>query len=404
MRPELRGGPVLSCIVHEETGRITLAWPEGDETTVGRPGALARGRAEVDDMLDDFRRMVAVPAPEAGVVIKALRILVGRADTLVRLLLGGSVSLRLEVEARLRKARPPLDALRDDVGFVEVHGRHDFFPFELLPLSPMTDDQEITNLADAERLLERFLGYGLAIRRLPSAEIVSAPLERDDDGVVPVQFLRYEMPGAVEEAHYLGKRAGDVRLEGPWPPPNLEADAVERALLDVLHDPRRRLDGGGGSMAAQIQHFACHCDTQWDDPDDYALVLGRGAGHKIALGRMYHGLLERGRVEQWKGPRPLVLLNACGAARVSATEFSSFPLWFLENGYRGFVGAEVDIPDILAAEYATRLYDELLSGKTLGAAVVRARVRLFREHGNPLGLLYVMYGDPLLSIRDKEST
>ncbi len=105
-----------------------------------------------------------------------------------------------------------------------------------------------------------------------------------------------------------------------------------------------------------------------------------------------------------EGPRPLVLLNACGAARVRAADFSSFPLWFLENGYRGFVGAEVDVPDALAAEYAKRLYDELLSGQTLGAAVVRARVRLFRELGNPLGLLYVMYGDPLLTIRDKEST
>ncbi len=301
MRPELRGSPVLSCIVHEETGRITLLWPDGDETTVGRPGALARGRAQLDDMLEDFRRAVSAPALMAEQVVTALRVLVGRADTLVRVLLGGSVSLRLEIEGRLRQTRPPLDALRDEVGFVEVHGHHEFFPFEILPLYPPTGDQEITNLADAERLLERFLGYGLAIRRLPSAKIVSAPLERDDDGVVPVQFLRYEMQGSVEEAHYLGNRAGDVRLDGPWPPPNLEADAVERALLDVLHDPRRRLDGGEGSMAAQIQHFACHCDTQWDDPDDYALVLGQGAGHKMALGRMYLGLLERGRVEQWKG-------------------------------------------------------------------------------------------------------
>jgi CHAT domain len=404
MRPELRGSPVLSCMIDEATGRITLEWPDRKKMVLGgRLGALTSAREELDEMLMDFRKAVAVPAPGAAQVVKALRVLVGRAETLVRLLLGDSVSLRLEIEERLWQTRSPLDALGDDVGFVEVHGHLEFFPFELLPLHPAVGDQEFRNLADAERLLERFLGYRLAIRRLPLAEIVSAPLERDNDGAVPVQFLRYEMAGAVREARYLGKRVGDVRLDGPWPPPHLEADAVEHTLLNVLHDPRRCLDGGHSSMAAQIQHFACHCDTGWDDPKRYALVLGRGAGHKTTLGRMYDGLLERGRIEQWNGPRPLVLLNACGGARIPAAKFSSFPLWFLENGYRGFVGAEVDIPDVLAAEYAKRFYDELLSGQTLGAAVVRARVQMFRDLGNPLGLLYVMYGDPFLRIRHKES-
>ena len=49
---------------------------------------------------------------------------------------------------------------------------------------------------------------------------------------------------------------------------------------------------------------------------------------------------------------------------------------------------------MVGAAFADRLYDELLAHKPLGEALVMARRRLMREEGNPLGLLYVLYGNP----------
>ena len=61
------------------------------------------------------------------------------------------------------------------------------------------------------------------------------------------------------------------------------------------------------------------------------------------------------------------------------------------------------MPDLVAAVYARSFYGALLSGRTVGAALVTARQELLHEFGNPLGLLYVLYGDPDIRIRRRIS-
>ena len=62
------------------------------------------------------------------------------------------------------------------------------------------------------------------------------------------------------------------------------------------------------------------------------------------------------------------------------------------------VGPETLVPDKTAAEYARHFYRALFGRRTLGEAVVLARRDLLAERGNPLGLLYVLYGDPDVTI------
>ncbi|MEV6871589.1 hypothetical protein [Amycolatopsis sp. NPDC051128] len=54
----------------------------------------------------------------------------------------------------------------------------------------------------------------------------------------------------------------------------------------------------------------------------------------------------------------------------------------------------------MAAAFAAHLYEALLNQRPLGEAVVVGRQRLFSDWANPLGLLYVLYGDPALAVAD----
>jgi len=394
--------PIAVFTIHEDTGRVVVTWPDGEKMPIGTREALRKGRERTDDILETFRRGVPGLVPKLAQVESALRELLAATDQLVRLLVGDDAGLRVRIEKRLAKYRDAHKREAGGIPFVEVHGHADFFPFELLPLFGPKEVPSLGNRAEAEDVLARCLGYGVAVRRVRGEQVVSAPL-RAGDGGVPMQFLRYRMPGAATEGSFFDGCEGRLVVEGPWPPDKLDRASVASKLLDSLHNPRRRLDGADSlPVPIQIQHFACHCDTQFDDADDYALILGRDAGHRVTLKEIYDGVLEREREALWDEGRPLVMLNACGSTRISAKDFRSFPTWFLSNRYRAFLGAETDVPDIVAAHYAARLYEELLGGAALAEAVVRARRRLWNERGNPLGLLYVMYGDPFLTLEPKK--
>lgn len=175
--------------------------------------------------------------------------------------------------------------------------------------------------------------------------------------------------------------------------------------MRALHNPWVRLDGTRRKdIPFQIQHFACHCDTGRANYQQYAMLLGRKPGIKVTLGQIDDGIYRRSAHDgAFDDPRPLVFLNACGSSRIDARRFGSFPRIFLANSFRAFVGTHADIPDQAAATFATLVYDELLEGRRLGEALVRARRSLMAKHGNPLGALYVLYGDAMLQIRGREA-
>ena len=164
-------------------------------------------------------------------------------------------------------------------------------------------------------------------------------------------------------------------------------------------DGKRRED-----IPFQIQHFACHCDTGVSKSEQYAMLLGRKPGFKITLGEIDDGLYRRAADHgAFDDPRPLIFLNACASSKIDARRFGSFPRTFLANNFRG-VGTHADVSDDVAALFATLAYDELLAGRRLGKALVRARRNLMTRHGNPLGALYVLYGDAMLKIDDDEGS
>lgn len=82
------------------------------------------------------------------------------------------------------------------------------------------------------------------------------------------------------------------------------------------------------------------------------------------------------------------------------SKVSSFPRWFLQRRHLGVIGTETLVPDAVAPVYAELFYKELLTGASLGEAVVRARQQLLHRFGNPLGLLYVLYADPDIRIQN----
>lgn len=89
-----------------------------------------------------------------------------------------------------------------------------------------------------------------------------------------------------------------------------------------------------------------------------------------------------------------MILNACSSSRTDPLTAASFAQWFVASGHRAFIGTETDVPDGLAARFAGAFYGRLLEARRpLGDAVVWARRDLLRDFRNPLGLLYVVYGD-----------
>ena len=209
------------------------------------------------------------------------------------------------------------------------------------------------------------------------------------------------MHGVEAEGRYFDGSLDRINIEGPWPKPTLKQDRVVERLVNALYNPAKSLNGRARrGTPVQVQHFACHCRTINQRDAGYTLVLGGPDERErnVTLGAIRRGFRRRTQRGRVAGARPLIIANACGSAKIDKETRQSFPHWFLSNRFRGFVGTETDVPDDVAADFAARLYQELFDKKPLGEAVVMARRRLMSERGSPLGLLYVLYGNPALAI------
>jgi hypothetical protein len=207
------------------------------------------------------------------------------------------------------------------------------------------------------------------------------------------------MDGARAEHRLFARLDEHVELNGPWPGPSMTSEAVLKALAHGLVDPRLRYGGAKLGPEVQIQHFACHCDTGFEDFADYELELAGddGASRRITLGELDLAFLNGPRLEVEPG-RPLVFLNACGSAHLDPRAVYSWPEWFLQTRHRAVIGPETLVPDRAAAQYACFFYRALFAQRSVGEALVLARRELLHQFGNPLGLLYVLYGDPTITV------
>jgi CHAT domain len=97
--------------------------------------------------------------------------------------------------------------------------------------------------------------------------------------------------------------------------------------------------------------------------------------------------------------RPLVLMNACASGQGTESGFSPFVKLFLNSWRaRGFVGTDAEIPTAFADVFARRLIERFLQARAPIGDALHETVREALAAGNPLGLLYCLYGRPDLAM------
>ena len=384
--------------------RITLKMDGFDDLPLSHRG-LALAHSKVDRILGIFVAKLRQPDTSALTALAdAVRFLDKEMGGIALQLVDDYSSVLDKITVRFNHAWPQWREATDIVPLVEVQGHDEDFPFELLPLFDAKEVKDFANYAEAEIALRRFLGFGAAVRRTMGERVETESLVASPQ--LPVQLLCYGMDGTEAGGRYFGRSLGRIDVDGPWPGPDLSPEDVIEGLIDALFDPERRLASEPGhGRPIQVQHFACHCRTDNQTDSGYALILGGpGQERTITLGDIGTGFRQRNqRLSPIDGPRSLIIANACGSAKIDKESRRSFHRWFLHNHHRGFVGTEIDVPVDLAADFGMQLYQELLSSKPLGEAVVRARRWLLTERHSPLGLLYVLYGDPGLTIQASPS-
>lgn len=94
--------------------------------------------------------------------------------------------------------------------------------------------------------------------------------------------------------------------------------------------------------------------------------------------------------------QPLVFLNTCesGTGGLVPTTNNNFVGTFLRNGASSVIATESAVWVGFAHDFAADVIDAVFSGHAVATAVQRARVKHLAERGNPLGLIYSLYGNP----------
>lgn len=181
------------------------------------------------------------------------------------------------------------------------------------------------------------------------------------------------LPNVQEEQQFFAALAQErsFQLQGPL--------QVYNEVIDSL-----RLGG------FQLLHFATHGVFNAGDADRSELLLGnQNLTPADLVGSDLIGL---------RRARPLVFLNACASGKADLTLVGSGGWaykFFAEGRASAFIGTLWEVSDDLAALFSRIFYSELAEGRTLGEAMLSARLRVRdQEPANPTWLAYALYGDP----------
>ena len=222
-----------------------------------------------------------------------------------------------------------------------------------------------------------FWGFRHAISRVLTDVRQSAAPVLECDGPPRVSlFADPELPAvAAEEAPHFQRLSEEGRIAlRQWQ----EGSAGSQ---EVTERERRARVVEFSLQPADVAHFACHAVAAEYGPDSY-----------LRLPDDLRLRLEDMAVERYfLAGEPFVVLNACGTGIRDPLKTSDFVHRFLLCGGRGVLVTECDIPDGFAAAFVRRLYERILAGEPLVAALRAVRAHFLDEHGNPLGLLYSAY-------------
>lgn len=234
----------------------------------------------------------------------------------------------------------------------------------------------------------RFWGmqFSLSVLRVNNAAKEKAVADRGSD-VRKVLFAHYGVSGDPTVA--LAEKQAALLLKMPL----AEADLVK---VDTGADLLAKVSAQRKAIGA-IVTFLHASSGSADMPPNLQFNDG-----DIVTSDSLENLLNKVSAEEqdlrYLAGGPLVILNACetGPAR-------NLPHVKLQNalfllGAQGVVVTEVSVWVSLGHEVATQLIERLARGEPVGDALTAVR-RTLQEKRNPLGLLYVYYGDPAATFR-----
>jgi hypothetical protein len=381
----------LQRIVSEIGADATDASPGLVRRTIERIAAIRRYRA---------RRHWAR-------VTQAVRWLYERGQSLNEDLFGDEVH---EAQTIFERACPFWDkaepATLTHVPLIEIKGHlADAPPIEFLPLlapekQPPANIENITELTNA---LRPFVGFSALIKRTLDDRSQSQISELPGTPMLPVKFFRNMT------LRYAGRELANLQRErriavDSWP----DAAALQRPdfACHVAHNlwihDGARFDGSLSGAPFQVMHFACHCTTE-GEADNYALMFGEtgDTSTRVSLDQLKACRQQNGKqIRAYRdAAHPLVFMNACDSSVMDPTAVTSFPDFFLSRGSCAYIGTEAPVPDALAELISDAFYTELLTGASIGAALYRAKWHLAQVHNNPLGLLYMLYGNPDVTLK-----
>ena len=272
-------------------------------------------------------------------------------------------------------------------------------PIEYLPLFDINPPDDVRDRAGLVRACRNIVGFSCVVQRsfidLPAPQ--GTVMRPGTQGRVPVRFFYHEgLRGAERELEWFRDLSDYVDVVGPYP---AAADGGP-SLGAQIHNPALLLTGAPGPSADGVQHFACHCYATAAEPLENEISLrGSGQSFRVTLRTLLREVSSHFGEPGRPAEMPLVVMNACGASRMSSTGALSFPWFFLKNENRGFVGSNVEVPDDIAAEFAIAFYTRFIRQREpFGLAFHQARHHLLNRYGNPLGISYSAYGNPDLRI------
>ena len=385
-------------------GMVVFRPPDGDELSIEIPDAdRQKLGSEIvslrEKLLEVKERFASLEDQDWKKTSRGFQILYDQ---------GRIIALRLfkhrlrEVSELFRRLHPLWDKYRGEPLLMVVDGPlRDFIPFEFLPLFSTAALEEIRDLESLIAMARRLVGFSFFVRRHLTGEAILQHKVLENDPKLPVRFFYHAgLGGARTEAEFFRARSRFVELRGPWPGEELEEAAVRSGLAGYLFLP---FEGDDRRSPDQVQHFACHCDTEVEDSEDGSLELSHDgkARRRVRIRDLELALSEHLGVEAGDRPvMPLVFVNACASAVEDSRQMASFQHFFLQqNRNRGYIGTETRVPDPIASTFSKYFYSQLLTGSSLGTAIHTTRWKLLERHRNPLGLLYTVHADPEIRVQ-----
>lgn len=148
-----------------------------------------------------------------------------------------------------------------------------------------------------------------------------------------------------------------------------------------------------------IIHFCCHTEFPAQESQSQTPDLYDSPGIALESGELWTLDHLNGAARAFGKAQPLIFFNSCFSNRVirDLAGLTSWPQAFLYHGARAVIGANWQVKDKTAFNFAKAFYNSFLQGISLGEAVFNARQHADKNRGTSW-LAYSCYGNPQLTL------